>query len=358
MHGDGLEPVELEPLDVEESSRPPLPPIRLRPSWIPGIAAVVAAWIVVAVVTRSDDGKSAAPSPTTHETAAPNPPSHRLPPGLLAGLRGVGSGRFAVVVNSELHVVDADAGTDERVELRVGPLWIESHNGSSLVVRENGTLLSIGTDPVSVEQLRVDVSPIATLEPDHWWIERPVHDGIIQRDGDGPVQQVPAGLRLVAAVDGGFLASVGDAYALWDGWNVRPLPFRGWFLDATPRVIALSNGCPGSSCIIDIDDLQRGTSVRLASDGADWGAFSPDGRRLAVTSAPSSYMRIFDTRLRRQTIAVPRRRSSPTVTPFTWASNSELLVLTPTGIAVVDGDSVMNRTIDDGGAVQQIIALP
>jgi hypothetical protein len=352
--GIGIEPVELEPLDVEEGPLPPRAPIHFRPSWIPAVAAVVAIWIVVAVVTRSDDGKAGAPSPTTGANAPPNAVSSSLPPGLLAALRGVGSGRFAVVVNSELHVADANAGTDVRVDLRVGPLWIESQNGSALVVRENRTLLLIGTDPISVEQLPDDLSPIATLEPGHWWIERPEYRGIIQRDGDGPVQQIPVGVQLVAAVDGGLLASTGDAYALWDQWNLRPLPFRGAFLDATPRVIALSNGCPGSSCVIDIDDLKRGTTMRLGSDAADKAAFSPDGSHLAVAAA--FYVTIFDTKWGRS-IMLPRRNSSPTVAPFTWTSNGELLVLTPSGIAVADADGSRNRTIADGGVVQQIVAL-
>jgi hypothetical protein len=355
--GDDLEPVELEPLDVEDGPRPPSAPIHLR-RWIPVIATAVAAWIVVAVVTRSDDdGKAAAPPPTTRATAAPSAPSTRLPPRLLAGLRGVGSGHFAVVVNSEIHVVDANAGSDVRVDLRVGPLWIESQNGSSLVVRKNRTLYVIGTDPISVDQLTGDLTPIATLEPDHWWIERPEGNRVIQRDGNGPVQQIPAGARLVASVDGGLLASSGDAYSLWDQWDLRPLPFRGVFLDATPRVIALSNGCPGSRCTIDVDDLRRGTVVRLRADGADSGALSPDGSRLAVESVLTSHVTIFDTKSGRST-TLARRNSSATVAPFTWASNGELLVLTATGIAVVNAVGVPNRTIDDRGMVQQIVALP
>jgi hypothetical protein len=272
-------------------------------------------------------------------------------------LRGVGSGHFAVVVNSELHVVDANAGSDVRLDLRVGPLWIESQNGSSLVVRKNRTLSLISTHPVSVEQLTVDLAPIATLDAGHWWIQRPEHNGIIQRDGDGPAQQVPAGVRLVAAVDGGFLALAGDAYALWDQWDLQSLPFRGAFLDATPRVIALSNGCPGPRCTIDIDDLQRGTIARLTTDSAGPGAFSPDGSRLAVASVPASYVTIFDTEWGHST-RLARRDTSPTVAPFAWVSNGELLVLTPTGVAVVDADGVPRRTIDDDGMVQQIVALP
>lgn len=246
---------------------------------------------------------------------------------------------------------------DVRIDLRVGPLWIEAQSGSSLVIRKNRTLYTIDTDPVSVEQLTGDMSPIATLEPDHWWIQRPEDTSIIQRDGDGPAQRIPAGARLVASVDGGILASVGDAYSLWKQWDVRPLPFRGAFLDATPRVIALSNGCPGSRCTIDVDDLKHGTTVRLRADAADQGALSPDGSRLAIASALTSSVTLFDTTTGHSTM-LSRPNASATVAPFTWASNGELLVLTATGIAVVDAEGAPNRTIDDRGGVEQIIALP
>ena len=94
--------------------------------------------------------------------------------------------------------------------------------------------------------------------------------------------------------------------------------------------------------------------MRLGSDAADKAAFSPDGSHLAVAAA--FYVTIFDTKWGRS-IMLPRRNSSPTVAPFTWTSNGELLVLTPSGIAVADADGSRNRTIADGGVVQQIVAL-
>jgi hypothetical protein len=357
--GDDLEPVELEPLDVEARPRPPRAPLRIRPRWVAVAAALVAMWIVIAVATRGDGNNAAAP--LTPATATPNRVRISGALDLLAGLQGVGSGHFAVVINDELRLIDPNAGSDQRVDLRPGPLSIESQNGSSLVVRQNNRLLLVGTNPISVEPLpRDDQLPIATLEPDHWWMLSPEHDGIVQRDGDGPVQQVPAGLRLLAAVDGGFLASTRDSYVLWDGWHVRTLPFHGSFLDATSRLVAVAKDCPGPSCLVDIADLPSGATVRLPGENAERGTLSPDGSRLAGTSALSFYVTMLDTTTGLPRMTLPRRATAATVAPFTWTpSGDALLVLTNTDLAVVRAsDGVTERTIDDGGAVQQIVALP
>ena len=89
-----LEPVELEPLDVDDQPRPPREPVRIRPGWVAIVAGVVAVWVVFAVVTH-DDGKRAvdraAPAatilPTTAATVARAPRSAEI---LLAALRGTG----------------------------------------------------------------------------------------------------------------------------------------------------------------------------------------------------------------------------------------------------------------------------
>jgi hypothetical protein len=355
---DVLEPVELEPLDVEDQPLPPREPLHIRPSWVAVIAAVVVAWIVIAVVTRDDHRKPTAP--TTPTTAARNTFPASRPADLVVALKGVGSGRFAAVINSELFILNTNTGTRERVDLPPGPLWIESQNGSSLLVRKNRAYYLIGTVPISVVALPLSVPPIATLDRDHWWVVSPSQGGILRRDGDGPIQGVPAGVRLLAAVDDGFLATSRDSFVVWDGWTVRPLSIHGSFFDATSRVVALGTNCPGLACVVDVTDLQRGGSTRLSAANADRAKLSPDGSRLAVASERSQYVTMVDVTMGLTRSVLPRRKSPPMVAPLAWTPTGDaLLVLTDSNISVVRAsDGMTERTIDDGGSVQQIVALP
>jgi hypothetical protein len=355
---DALEPVELEPLDVEDQPLPPREPLRIRPTWIAVIVAVVAAWIVLAVVTRDDHRKPAAP--TTPTTAARNTLPASRPADLLVALKGVGSGRFAAVINGGLSILNANTGTRQDVTVAPGPLSIESQNGNSLVVRNTSTTYVIGTDPISVEFVPSNLPPIATLDRDHWWVVSPSQGGILRRDGDGPIQGVPAGVRLLAALDGGFLATSRASFVVWDGWTLRPLSIHGSFFDATSRVVALGTNCPGLGCVVDVTDLQRGGSTRLSAANADRAKLSPDGSRLAVTSERSQYVTMVDVTMGLTRSVLPRRKSPPMVAPLAWtATGDALLVLTDSNISVVRAsDGMTERTIDDGGSVQQIVALP
>jgi hypothetical protein len=193
-------------------------------------------------------------------------------------------------------------------------------------VRNTSTTYVIGTDPISVEFVPSNLPPIATLDRDHWWVVSPSQGGILRRDGDGPIQGVPGGVRLLAAVDGGFLATSRASFVVWDGWTLRPLSIHGSFSAAN----------------------------------ADRAKHSPDGSRLAVTSERSQYVTMVDVTMGLTRSVLPRRRSPPMVAPLAWtATGDALLVLTDSNISVVRAsDGMTERTIDDGGSVQQIVALP
>jgi hypothetical protein len=110
----------------------------------------------------------------------------------------------------------------------------------------------------------------------------------------GPRYRVPDGYAAVQGVGGGLLllALAGPApvdssrFALWDPRSGRVLRRYGRVLAATATTVAwVAAACGPQRCPVHLSDLAYGTDTQVAAPRgmpANTGAFSPDGRYLAV----------------------------------------------------------------------------
>jgi hypothetical protein len=353
---DEVEPIELEPLAVDSPTTPPPGnPFRISRIWIVVLAVGVACWIGIAAFTRKDRSTSApAPLPIPATTATPSPPA-ALGNAFWNGLDHIGSGRFAAIVDNKLIVYDHGA---RNYGLPAGSLSIEAQSGDALAVRVNGVLQLVQLDLGLVQELGYDRYPLAA-EPDHWWVVR--NDGAIQKDGAGAATRVPAGLHVLAPMNGGWLAddSTRNEYVVWSGASTTPLaPVASrQLLAATADSAAFRSNCSALGCDLEIW-TRRGEVVshRFPDTAFAGGAFAPDGVHLAVETTDNQIW-ILD---RAAHVLTSIRDALPysSAFTFTWSATSDaLLIVTSPGLVVVPTTGAATRNIATSD-LQQIVALP
>ncbi len=359
-----LEPVELEPIDVDEDEcGPPVPraPLRIRPAWILAGIALLAAWITIAVATRDDQRRVATPAitPTTAATAVPPTTpattAQKSAVRLILPLQFVGGGRFAAVIDNQLFVLDGHGGTARRVNLPAGLIEIQGHSGGSLLVRTNNSYVIVETAADLVEHLPAD-STVVPADDGSWAI---VHDDLLQ---DGlHAKHIPSGLRILAGVDGGYLADDLHDYVVWSDAGINPVAGRQLLLAIAPRMIALRGECPSFRCAVDVLNLEarttRHTQLSTVPTGAE---FSPSDSKLAVVSTLGE-VTVIDWLTGREVLQTTSRESPDTALPFSWTPDGDaLLVVQDGGIDVYRADTgALTRAIYGGlPGLQQIVALP
>ena len=134
-------------------------------------------------------------------------------------------------------------------------------------------------------------------------------------DGYVAWQGVTGGLLLLALAEQGPADT--SLFALWNPRGGRVLRRYDRVLAATPTTIAwVSAGCGPKHCPVHLSDLAAGADTQVASPRSAWadvGAFSPDGRHLAVVfqagvgpsgAATQAGVGVVDTATRQQ-LAVP-----------------------------------------------------
>ncbi len=371
---DELEPIDLEPVDLEPGDR------ELdgddsrfdrgrgrRPPWIwVGVAGVgLAAWAAVALT-----------SGTNHPRPASNPPSTSTPGGVAAaaprvdrittlasalwtGLRGVGSGRFAAVVDDRLYLM-YEARTEGEavlVPLPEGHVTIDDQSDSSLLATTfQETLVSTASRATRTLSVR-DVA-IRAVQPDSWWLLR--NDGTIRDDHGGASRRVPTGLRVVATVRDGFVAlDARSAWVIWSGSTIKPIASAaGQLLAAGPRSIVLKNNCAYNGCSLQIVDLARGTiATSWLPRVFDHAVFSPDGTRLAIASTLGDAY-ILDTKTGAVVVGLSGLSQNSSL-PFSWTRDGrELVVVQAHGIQVLRAsDGTVLATIPETEGLEQLFAL-
>lgn len=382
MSTDDLEPIDLEPVDLQpadlqgDGDGPRLDGDQdRRPSWIwIGLVGVVlVAWAAIALTNRGSHAASA-PPPRAPPTAAPFPsvvptahvdPITTLAPKLWTGLRGLGSGRFAVVVDDRLYVVnDADTEAEASlIPLPDGHLTIDGESGSSLLAATFEHTL-VATTSKATRTLAVSDTAIQAAPPGQWWFLR--SDGTIRADPAGTPLRIPTGLRIVAAMKNGFIGI--DApdfrWVLWSGptsGTMRAIAPPGYqLLVAGPDLAVFKYGCGYNGCGIAIVDVEHGgiTTNRFSS-APQYAAFSPDDSRLALASNQGDVM-IVDTKTGGVVSGGRTISAAVAALPFSWTPDGRwLLVVGTDDVKLVRAaDGVITKVIPETSGLEQLVALP
>jgi hypothetical protein len=375
---DDLEPIDLEPIDLEPVDLEPAEdearfertgPRRPRAAW--AVWAVVAAvglatWAVIGLATNATRSHpSSAPTSTAPATPTQSftPQADRVivvAPRLRAQLQDVGVGRFAAVINDQLYVLDENRSTETRVRLPAGHVTIDDQNGQLLLATTFQQTL-VSTQPISTHTLSARDFAIPAWAPTRWWILN--SDGTIRTDAGGARLHIPDGLRVAAAIAGGFVAldDVNGRWVLWAGPNQRRIAPAGEQLLATgPQTIVFRRGCGYNGCSVDILDVAHGTtSTTVLSRIPNFAALSPDGTRLALSSTQSDVF-IVSTRSGRVLVRTGSLESGSPSQPFTWTPDSRaLLIVQDDGIEIrraIDGR--LTSRIPHTNGLEQLVALP
>lgn len=366
MADDDLESIDLEPVDLEPTGDDEVFERRAdrRPAWIwiGVIAFVVAAGAVVGLTRRGTHTRPAAtPASTTVPiTAPPVSRATQLAPALRNALARTGFARWSVVIDGRLYVLDALRNGSTLVPLPEGHVTIDDQSGPSLLASTSEESL-VGTQPIGARTLSDRDVAIRAVEPGEWWLLG--SDGTIRKDGDPTAARriVPSGLRVVAAVPGGFVALSGaSTWAMWSGTSIRPIPVTGQFLTASATTLAFKSGCGYNGCSLEFVDLAHGSVVTASlTQVPQFAAFSPDGTRLALAST-QGHVVVLDPAtgvVIGQTVSLDL--PSPSV-PFTWTLDSRFLVVVQSHDIEIDGatNGTTAEVIPGTDGVEQVVALP
>jgi hypothetical protein len=354
-----LEPIDLEPVDLEPEYAPHIRHAReRRPAWIwvGLLGAGLAAWAVIALTTG---GGNARPAPATPTSAPLADRLTALTARLHTGLRGLGTGRFAAVIDERLYLVDEARPEASLVGLPGSDVAITNQSGASLSVSSFDETI-VFTQPISTRTLPAREVAIPAVAPGRWWIFR--DDGTIRPDDTNESERVPEGLRVVAAVPEGFLAlDRRSAWVVWSGATVRPIGRLGAQLLATgPRTVAFKNHCAYNGCELEILDVARGTGTTIPlSKVPEFAAFSPDGSLLAIATTLADVY-VIDAKTGAHLAQTQSRYSLSPSLPFTWTADGRaLLVVHDREVEVMPVSTDLAPSFIAGtDGLKQLIALP
>lgn len=371
MDWDDLEPIDLEPIDPGSGGESRFDRERPRDRrtavvWIGVVVVALGAWAAIALTNHGGRRQTLPPPSTT----VPPPVTVTTPivlritelaPRLWEGLRGVGSGRFAIVVDDHLYLLD-EASTEAQatlVPLPDGHVTIDDQNGSSLLASTFQQTL-VSTTPLATRTLSVRDGAFRAVASARWWLGR--GDGTLRDDLTGAAVRIPDGLRVVAAVQQGFVAlDPASRWVLWSKAGTTPIaPSGGQLIAAGTHAIAIEYAGDGSTCPIDIVDTASGRSETLNLPLVpQFAAFSPDGTRLAFTSSDGSVYLLDTTTLREVIETAGQQPVIPSI-PLTWTSDSRtLLVVRANEIDIMrSSDGVPIRAVTGTVGLEQLVSLP
>ncbi len=372
MGHDDLEPIDLEPVDparVRDGARFDRDrpwSRRARIGWLGIVVVGLAAWAMIALTNHGRSNAVPPPAPTSVPAPAPTLATRAdtistLAPRLWAGLRGVGSGRFAAIVDDRLYLLDkaSDEAQATLVRLPEGHVTIEDQSGSSLLASTFSQTL-VSTEPLSTHTLSVRDGAIRGVGATRWWIGR--GDGTLHDDRTGAVVHLPADFRVVAAIQQGFVAL--DSQSQWivasrTGIVARLAPVGGQLLAAGRHTVAIQYACD-RRCPVVIADASAGTSTtRQLGFVPQSAAFSPDDSRLAMTSG-SGEVELLDGATGREIIRIARPQPTVTSLPLSWSVDGRmLLVVRRDEVDVLRGsDGHQTNSINGTAGLEQLVALP
>jgi hypothetical protein len=372
MPWDDLEPIELEPVDLEmgddDSQFERGPRTNRTRAWLAaGIVGIgLAAWAAVALTTKESRPR---PSATPATTAPPATFARvdavtQLTPVLRSGLRHIGSGRFAAVIEDRLYILDTRLAEQHQVALPEGHATIDDQSGPSLSVSTFQETL-VSTQPTTTRVLSAHDIALRAVEPAQWWLLR--DDRTVRNDRTRETVLEPDGLRVSAVLEQGFVALdlPHSRWVLWspssNGTTTKPLAPIGYkLIGSGARSIVFWYGSSLAANEIEIVEPPGTATVTTLVPGIpQFAGFSPDGTRLAVASTLGQVV-ILDSKTGSE-LAVTQsiRLPSPSVS-FTWTPDGRsLLVVQDHRIEIhraADGLTTNEIEIPEG--LQQLVALP
>ena len=342
--GADLETLDPFDLDLDGPPGPPSPgrgesgppAARRGRGWMWAAGAVgVAVWLALWVGFGPEHTRRVADTATTTETTSFPLRTEPFVPSFGADPFGEGKGRFAVVVEGRLWLVDA------RSREVTGAQGVSR---ARIIAVSGPSVLVISEDPKTAgTRYLVDGRTGATVRAADgawfpragggWWI---AYDGTLTSSDEHFAS--PEGFVVVAHVAAGFVIAPtdGGGLMLWDerSGSTRPLgrpPHTGYLGGDEKRIALADPRCPSVAspqCSIEIVDVASGrtTSVRVpfTDEFVRDAAFSGDGRRIAVWGTKG--VALVDPTT--GDVAVALKAAQLVSTPLTFTSDStELLVL-------------------------------
>jgi hypothetical protein len=185
---------------------------------------------------------------------------------------------------------------------------------------------------------------------------------MLHDDRTGAVLHLPADLRIVAAIEEGFLAL--DRQSRWVVWSpsetLPVAPAGGQLLAAGVHTIAIQYACGDSGCPIVIADPGRGTSTRRQLQLVpQYAVFSPDDTRLAL-AAGGGEVELLDASSGREIVRTAQTDATVASLPLSWTADSRmLLVVRRDEVDILRGaDGTPTGSITGTAGLEQLVALP
>jgi hypothetical protein len=346
-----VEPVDLEPIVVEPAPATPRPVRARRPkAWIFAVAAVAVLWAGIAFATRHTPTHAASPAPAPPALAAASGP---LPASFIDSFAGVGTGRFAAVVNGTLYTIDANAHSSTPVDLGVDaePATIEDQSGRELLVRTKNDNVIVDTTGLGTMSIPIDRSAISSHDG-NWWFVGSSRD--VSRYDVAAAVRIPPGIDLLGSLGNGFIVAANHGFALWTRGDdtTRPIAPGATKLLTTNKTAAVFR----ATCEVDApcDEIVHSDGTLTNFDApffAEPASLSPDESELVSGNA------VFATTTGR-VVAAFTLPVMKVPLPYAWTSDGTLLLALDGAVGVLHpGDRDVNEIIGLNG-LTQIAALP
>jgi hypothetical protein len=292
------------------------------------------------------------------------PPAPTVARELAAGLHGIGTGRFAAVIDDRLYLVDEHADAPGLIALPEGHPTIDDQRAASVLVTTYAADVVVATRPVQSSALAVGDAALPPTSGTDWWVLRP--DGTLHRQHDATIVRPPPGFRAYGTLDDGFvgLQAPDDHWVYWAPRGVSYLARSGYeALAGGLHTVAFKHECGDGGCVLSILHVDTGEAndFRLAQV-PEFATFSPDGSRLAFSSTLGRVYVIdvltgdvlVDTEARGPVNDLPPART------FAWTPDGAfLLIVSDPGVEVRRAsDGGLVRQVGIGGGLEQVVALP
>jgi hypothetical protein len=346
-----VEPVDLEPIVVEPAPASPRPVRARRPKgWLIAVVVVAVLWAGIAFATRHQSRHAALPAPAPPALATPSGP---LPASFIDSFAGVGTGRFAAVVNGTLYTFDATAHSSAPVDLGVDaePVTIEDQSGRELLVRTKNDNVIVDTTGLGTMSIPIDRSAISSHDG-NWWFVGSSRD--VSRYDVAAAVRIPPGIDVLGAFSNGFIVAANHGFAFWAQGDdtTRPIAPNATKLVTTNEDAALfAVNCAGDESCDEIVQADGTTQAFSAPNFVGPTALSPDEAEVVTGNAVYATM----TGNVAAAFTLPVTKAP---LPYAWTNDGTLLIALDGAVGVLHpGDRDVNQIIGLNG-LTQIAALP
>jgi hypothetical protein len=266
---------------------------------------------------------------------------------------GIGTGRFAAVVNGTLYLLDGNAGWSAAADLGVDaePVTIEDQSGRELLVKTKHDNFIVDTTGLGTLSIPIDRSAISSHDG-HWWFVGSSRE--LSQDDAAAGVRISPGIDVLAALGGGFVVAANHGFAFWTRGadSTMPIAPGATTLLTTNESAAVFK----AMCAVDwpCDEIVHADGSSTHLDAPSFGgpvSLSPDEHRLVTGNE------VYDTTTG-DVVAGFTLPITHAPLPYAWTNDGTLLISLDGAVGVLHpGDRDVHRIIGLNG-VTQIAALP